>query len=74
MNELIYSVSVLTEQGTYEFLTASDKPQDEFADEITAAFTGGVVQFETVDGASVTLNRERCVGLIVQPAKLGAEE
>lgn len=74
MDELIYNVSALTERGTYEFLTASDKPQDEFADELTAAFAGGVVQFDTVDGVSVTLNRERCVGLTVQLAKLEAEE
>ncbi len=74
MDELIYSVSVLTEQGTYEFLTASDKQQAEFTDELTAAFTGGVVQFDTIDGISVVLNRERCVGLTVQAAKLEAEE
>lgn len=74
MDELIYSVSALTEQGTYDFLTASDKPQAEFADELTAALAGGVVQFDTIDGVSVVLNRERCVGLTVQAAKLEAEE
>lgn len=74
MDELIYRVSALTEHGTYEFLTANDKPQSEFADELTAAFAGGVVQFDTVDGISVTLNRERCVGLTVQAATIEAEE
>lgn len=60
---MIYHISALTEQGSYEFDVPSDN--EYFAEETTAALAEGAVIFETIGADRVMLNSERLIGVII---------
>ena len=47
---MIYHISALTEQGSYEFDVPSDN--ESFAEETTAALAEGAIIFETIESCS----------------------
>lgn len=63
MGELIFHISALTEQGTYEFDVPTDA--EEFADRATDALAAGVAVFKTTNGETVMLNGQRLLGVII---------
>lgn len=65
MGELIFHISALTESGTYEFDTPTDRA--DFADAITDALAEGLAVFKTTSGETVALNGSRLLGVIIAP-------
>lgn len=65
MGKLIYHISALTDNGTYEF----DAPTDnaDFADAVTDALASGLAVFRTVSGETVALNGARLLGAVIAP-------
>lgn len=71
---MIYHISALTEQGSYEFDVPSDN--ESFAEQTTAALAEGAIIFETIGGERVMLNSERLIGVIIstQAAEIAEDE
>ena len=65
MAELIFHVSALTEQGTYEFDVPTNNA--DFVEAITDALAAGLAVFKTTGGETVALNGSRLLGVIVTP-------
>lgn len=63
MAELIFHVSALTEQGTYEFDVPTNNA--DFAEAITDALAAGLAVFKTTGGETVALNGSRLLGVII---------